>query len=65
MSDWQTIGTAPKNQTEIIALMPDGEVKRVWYFAPSSRTQGWLGAGGKWVEPTHWIPLPEPPKEQT
>ena len=24
---------------------------------------GWCGSGGRWNNVTHWMPLPEPPKE--
>lgn len=61
MSEWQTIDTAPKHGRPIIgyapqpANVPGGqEVGETWW------------QGDKWAcfpicQPTHWMPLPEPP----
>ena len=59
---WQPIETAPKDMTEILGYMGPKKIEMIWYFAPSSRTFGWLNTNGKRRNPTHWMPLPEPPK---
>lgn len=70
MSDWQPIETAPTDGTEILccAVRPDGSpwICAVRLEGPDSK-QGnnnlprvLLGMA-IWY-PTHWMPLPEPPK---
>jgi hypothetical protein len=57
MSDWQSIETAPS-----------GEVWCFWKTCGQQQVAERLG--GKWFdndgnqlsEPSHWMPLPEPPK---
>lgn len=65
-NDWQPIETAPKDGTWIFGYenrigMNDKyaahEVMR-W----SKRTMLWRSSADKICEPTHWQPLPEPPK---
>lgn len=67
MTDWQPIETAPKDGEDTI-LFWDGKVV-VGFFLDNSRTarpwKGWrLHAGSAWPPgyPTHWMPLPEPPR---
>ncbi len=64
MNDWQPIETAPKIEDQkILAFCPTGRhniVVACWYFdewnfSPSSEDYATL-------YPTHWMPLPEPPK---
>lgn len=66
MGEWKPIETAPKDGTEILVRGPqrDGGV----YHDVQAWPDGWTGmpwpvalmdyAAG---EPTHWMPLPEPP----
>lgn len=61
---WQPINTAPKDGKVVIALLPDGDVQKSWYFAPSSTTCGWMTGSGDWIEPIGWIPCPQNPQEQ-
>lgn len=74
---WQRIETAPKDGTRIILFVPNyhekiwiGEYKILERFEHGRRTylyEGWqlgiMGSFGDKTEPTHWMPLPEPPKE--
>lgn len=63
-AQWQPIETAPKDGKVVIALLPDGDVQKSWYFAPSSTTKGWMTSGGNWIEPIGWISCPQNPQEQ-
>jgi len=57
LTEWQDIGTAPK----------DGS--RFWYYSSKTGRRGttkWSVNSKKWSvesKPTHWMPLPERPKE--
>lgn len=64
---WQSIETAPKDGTPILAF---------WFFSDSIsgdnygvaefRDGEWRPAdpcdNSEWCEPSHWMPLPEPPQ---
>lgn len=61
MSEWKPIETAPKDGMVLVAGF--------WDDGRSWRDIGHcdhLGVVGRWdynLEPTHWMPLPEPPDE--
>lgn len=64
MSEWQSIETAPKNRTEVLASVPN------WPFlgAKNIRNELLTFREGAWRDrmshkyyPTHWMPLPPPP----
>lgn len=75
MSGWQPIETAPRNGTIIDVWLGTADLDDVaFYCGPSGsrRAADWVWVGGKFrpamglqmpvsVEPTHWMPLPEPP----
>ena len=55
--DWQPIETAPKGATVIVWTPSHGS------FEASKERLGWYTPLGVHVpRPTHWMPLPEPPK---
>jgi hypothetical protein len=60
--NWQPIGTAPKDGRRILTYAhdhaPEG-IMRVAQWNDGSNAKGWLGSVH---EPTHWMPLPSPPK---
>lgn len=65
VGQWQPIETAPKDGTEILAY---GRKQDGAYFVAFEYGDWWCA--GPWDEgwcelnhaPTHWMPLPEPPK---
>lgn len=72
MTDWQPIETAPQDGTPILAtsgqIMPE-----IWRWESdmyaTRPNPSWLPMdrimGKAWArahQPTHWMPLPEPPK---
>jgi hypothetical protein len=66
MSDWQPIETAPKNIVALCYWPTSAEGYRV---AVASNEGGFWKIvhnddflGGPMSDPTHWMPLPEPPK---
>lgn len=73
MSEWKTIDSAPKDGTTILAFYPLDGLSNSWCrVVPvfwASRPQQWIfasraasGFSAAYL-PTHWQPLPEPPKE--
>jgi hypothetical protein len=66
MSEWQPIETAPKDGTRIILgadLNVDPELWASWWIGGDDRwanTPDWMW----FTSPTHWMPLPSPPKVQ-
>lgn len=78
MSEWQPIATAPTDGTEIL-LWLRGEMYRpveigYWLQRKTKKAKsGWrsvehpyfLDGPEGFGEPTHWMPLPSPPKEPT
>ena len=65
-SGWQPIETAPKNETEIWAF--NGEQARMlWIEGDGYGLWCWADEclcdiDPEPEQPTHWMPLPEPPK---
>ena len=55
---WQPIETAPMDGTNV--LVTDGEgVDIGWHDEFDAADDPWCG----WIKhPTHWMPMPEPPK---
>jgi hypothetical protein len=56
---WRPISTAPRDGTDVLIYDPTDTKNPVavdWY-SHDADTPGWLG------NPTHWQPLPPPPRE--
>ena len=68
--NWQDISTAPKDGTTILGYMPErafnvpiDDVATIYWYDEYA-TPAWVDTvSGENVDPTHWMPLPEPPKE--
>lgn len=67
MRDWQPIETAPEG-VRVLVYMPDlNKVSEAWYSAntklwPRDREFNEDGEACNLGYPSHWMPLPEPPK---
>jgi hypothetical protein len=74
MSEWRDIASAPKGSAYpvIIAVPRDGGygIGEAYYRSQDDSDDGWWWAGTSpgdyyaeaiFPEPTHWMPLPEPP----
>ncbi len=59
MSEWQPIETAPIGQ-EVLVYVPR-RLGALYAGARLTGTQWWSRNLGD-LKPTHWMPLPEPPK---
>ncbi len=68
MSEWQDIATAPRNETMILAWEKDATCPYIsWFWMGSWKTDSSEFNDSdrfysSWPKPTHWVPLPEPPK---
>ena len=63
--EWQPIETAPKDWTDVILFDPACETGKdvvVGYFSHSDGGDNCWKAYGMMIDPTHWMPLPEPPR---
>ena len=73
MSDWQPIETAPKNKHLLFfGQQEHSQNDSVTYKGPmifsgywDEMDESWCARGSTWegpfFNPTHWMPLPEPP----
>ncbi len=68
MSEWQPIETSPKDGTDVLVYEPGYVVAILHWHTVKTKTAAsypgyWTdGDGLNWYKPTHWMPLPEPPK---
>ena len=61
MSGWQPIETAPKDGTRVILGNPNNPYGE-WPFMGEFDAGKWrIHIDGQTIDPTHWMPLPEPP----
>lgn len=59
---WKPIETAPKDGTQFLCYR-DGDIANAWWTGDVLGGRGWSYA--KWSFPTHWMPLPKTPEEQS
>jgi hypothetical protein len=64
--EWQPIETAPRDYTDILVVNDRGQAVVFW----EKVDEKWIVQDHKHCdrplrgsEPTHWMPLPEPPKD--
>lgn len=59
--NWQPIETAPRDGTQILAFWISGNI----YGAVSwdNGLRSWIELHEDVYDPTHWMPLPPPPKD--
>lgn len=62
MSEWQPIETAPEGEEILVYAPIDGVVSSIYKFGAWQKLIMVYG-GSKTNEPTHWMPLPEPPED--
>ena len=65
MTHWQPIDTAPKDGSDILVADKDGDMAVVYWHAGGHfelTFQGLYAAEGEFENPTHWMPLPDPPR---
>ena len=65
--EWQPIETAPKNGEWVLLYFPHYAKSSVgkWRSPSPEYYQHWCIEGGVTpYDPTHWMPLPQPPKEE-
>ncbi|WP_427916320.1 DUF551 domain-containing protein [Stenotrophomonas maltophilia] len=61
---WKPISSAPRDGTEV--LLWDGSGQAVCHWDGKHWAliyTGWHAVDSQFDDPTHWMPLPEPPKE--
>lgn len=63
MRKWRLISTAPRNTHSILVWCPERMNTYIVYWTHSNSTWTHFGSLGRTLteEPTHWMPLPEPP----
>lgn len=62
MAEWQPIETAPKDGTKILAFNKWGEYGVAEWVESQ---QCWFAGYDDFTAPTHWMPLPEPPEDNS
>lgn len=65
MSEWQPIETAPKDGTHVLMYRRQDISEAWWQKKFIGEGYEWGGTGWAYPDfapPTHWMPLPEPPK---
>ena len=63
--EWQPIETAPSNTIVLLAGEMDGpgDWRIKCGYRDDARPSGWLIWGASW-KPSHWMHLPQPPKNE-
>lgn len=59
---WEAIETAPRDESSVLLYEARIGMSKGWWY---ENTRQWFGWPNQSVTPTHWMPLPEPPKVTT
>jgi hypothetical protein len=60
--EWQSIKTAPKDGTAVLAAFPDSDLPHSVRYGESGWEVAWDGhVLSGYDQPTHWMPLPDAP----
>ena len=59
---WQPISTTPKDGTWILTWTWGIQRSDGPWMVVRGNGGEWVDEVGGWYDPTHWMPLPEPPK---
>jgi hypothetical protein len=65
--EWKPIETAPKDGTRVLLYVRNGWFGCVvgrFNARANNRAGGWLADRFSISNPSHWMPLPDPPKER-
>lgn len=73
--DWQPISSAPKDRTKVLLYQPDGVWRSIrrgeeistgyWHQPANPASPGfWCSSIVANIRPTHWMPLPAPPRPE-
>ena len=63
--EWQPIETAPEDGTRVL-LFKAGRKVCMGKYVPADWNwclEGWKNSNGNFFNPTHWMPLPQPPND--
>jgi hypothetical protein len=67
MTDWRPIETAPKDGTRVLLYQVDSPIgaHKIWIqYCNAKWGEYWLSSDESLrMEPSHWMPLPPPPKD--
>ena len=58
---WQPIETAPKDGTVVLAFTASEGRRAMWPAYYKEDSGDWTQVSGPFIQPTHWMPMPEPP----
>lgn len=63
--EWETIDSAPKDDTPVLLYCPPTEWERAYVHSAVWYHREWLIDGSYHCirDATHWMPLPPPPKD--
>lgn len=61
--EWRDISTAPKDGTDVLIFQAGYEGVYLCWYDDSDGV--WFDERDNSYAPTHWLPLPSPPKEKT
>lgn len=64
--EWQPIETAPLDGTVVLTFTPsrNPQIATMFWANPGTIQNKWCCEDGSWYVkgPTHWMPLPDPPR---